>query len=72
MCNTLPWETIKTTYLMTKSIFQCSKSGKGISSTTQKLVEINTCDGKVKWFVPNNSGKAGIEVSSGWQFYNLT
>lgn len=55
---------------MTKSISQRAKSGRGI--TTEKFLEINTCDGKVKWFVPNNSGKAGIEVSNGRQFYNTS
>lgn len=44
------------------SICQCSKRGKDISSATEKFLEINICDGKVKWFVPNNSGKAEIEV----------
>lgn len=52
------------------SISPCSKSGRDSSSITEKCLEINTCDSKVKWFVPNNSGKAETEVSSGWQFYN--
>lgn len=60
------------TYFINKSISPCPKSGRDISSITEKFLERNTCDGNGKWLVPNNSGKAGIEVSSGQQFYNTT
>lgn len=71
MCNTYIRKQLRQQILWIKvSISQCSKTDRDISSSTEKFLEINTCDCKVKWFVSNSSGKAGIEVSSGWQFYN--
>lgn len=46
------------------STFQCFNCGRDVSFITEKFLEINTCDGKVRSFVPPNSRKAEIEAPS--------